>query len=102
MYYYFHEYNKNGDYFFFPFFFNNVNETTKYKSTDIDFELIVCNNELLWCQKSERIITSLEMEYDCGEKLLNILNNTHCANATTILNKAGTVLYSRTRKEKVD
>jgi len=102
MYYYFHECNKNGDYYFFPFFFNDIKEKNKYKSADIDFELMVYDNELLWCQKSERIITSLEMEYGCGEKLLNILNNTHCVNAEKILNKTGTVLYSRSRKEKVD
>ena len=63
---------------------------------------MVYDNQLLWCQKSERIITSLEMEYGCGEKLLNMLNNMHCVNTSTILNKAGTVLYSRTRKEKMD
>jgi hypothetical protein len=63
---------------------------------------MIYDNQLLWCQKSERIITSLEMEYGCGEKLLNMLNNTHCANAEKILNKAGTVLYSKTRKVKVD
>ena len=81
---------------FYPFLSDN--ENCENNSTDIDFELMVYNNELLWAQQSERIITSLEPE--CGEKLLQILNEAYCVNAVKILNKIGNVLYPR--KEKSD
>jgi hypothetical protein len=81
---------------FYPFLSDN--ELCENNSTDIDFELMVYKNELLWAQQSERIITCLEPE--CGEKLLHILNEAYCVNAVKILNKLGNVLYPR--KEKCD
>lgn len=88
--------NTSNNSTFYPFLSDNENCETN--TTDIDFELMVYNNELLWAQQSERIITCLEPE--CGEKLLQILNEAYCVNAVKILNKIGNVLYPR--KEKCD
>ena len=82
--------------YFFPFL--TVNELCENNTTDIDFELLVYKNELLWAQKSERIITSFEPE--CGEKLLQILNDAYCVNAVKILNKIGNTLHPK--KDKFD
>jgi len=81
---------------FYPFLSDN--ELCENKTTDIDFELTVYKNELLWAQQSERIITCLEPE--CGAKLLQILNEAYCVNAVKILNRVGNVLYPS--KEKCD
>jgi len=81
---------------FFPFL--STNENCEAKEVDIDFELIVYNNELLWAQKTETIITCLDP--DCGTELLKILNDAYCINAVKILNRVGNVLYPK--KEKVD
>jgi len=89
--------NTTDDYgHFYPFLSDN--ENCENNTTEIDFELMVYNNELLWAQQSERIITCLEPE--CGAKLLKILNDAYCINAVKILNKIGNVLYPR--KEKSD
>lgn len=87
---------ENNEWHFYPFL--SANEQCENSTTDIDFELIVYNNELLWAQQTERIITCLEPE--CGAKLLQILNDAYCINAVKILNKDGVVLYPR--KEKSD
>jgi hypothetical protein len=81
---------------FFPFL--STNENCEAKEVDIDFELMVYNNELLWAQKTESIITCLDP--DCGTELLKILNDSYCINAVKILNRVGNVLYPK--KEKVD
>jgi hypothetical protein len=81
---------------FFPFL--STNENCEAKKVDIDFELMVYNNELLWAQKTETIITCLDP--DCGTELLKILNDAYCINAVKILNRVGNVLYPK--KEKVD
>jgi len=81
---------------FFPFL--STNENCEAKEVDIDFELMVYNNELLWAQKTETIITCLDP--DCGTELLKILNDAYCINAVKILNRVGNVLYPK--KEKVD
>jgi len=81
---------------FFPFL--STNENCEAKEVDIDFELMVYNNELLWAQKTETIITCLDP--DCGTELLKILNDAYCINAVKILNRGGNVLYPK--KEKVD
>jgi len=79
---------------FLPFLSANEN----CQALEVDFELIVYNNELLWAQKTERIITCLDP--DCGTELLKIMNDGYCINAVKIVNKIGNVLYPR--KEKVD
>jgi len=81
---------------FFPYL--SANENIEAKEVDIDFELMVYNNELLWAQKTESIITCLDL--DCGTELLKILNDAYCINAVKILNRVGNVLYPK--KEKVD
>jgi hypothetical protein len=81
---------------FFPFL--STNENSKAQEVDIDFELLIYNNELLWAQKTENIITCLEPE--CGAELLKIMNDAYCINAVKILNKVGNLLYPK--KEKVD
>ena len=87
------EYQQNE---FFPFL--SVDENSKFLEIDIDFELIVYNNELLWAQKTKNIITRLEPE--CGAELLKNMNDAYYINAVKILNKVGNVLYPK--KEKVD
>jgi hypothetical protein len=85
-----------NEHYFFPFL--SLNEHCENKTTDIDFELMVYKNELLWAQKNERIITSLEPE--CGEQLLQMMNEAYCVNAVKILSSIGNVLYPK--KEKFD
>ena len=87
------EHQQNG---FFPFL--SIDKNSKAQEVDIDFELMVYNNELLWAQKTESIITCLEP--DCGEELLKIMNDAYCINAVKIINTVGNILYPR--KEKVD
>jgi hypothetical protein len=91
-----HYCDTNKDGYFYPFLTNN--RDCENNTTDIDFELMVYKNELLWAQKTERIITNLEPE--CGEKLLQILNDAYCVNAVKILNKIGNALHPR--KDKFD
>ena len=81
---------------FVPFL--SANDNCKSLEVDIDFELMVYNNELLWAQKTESIITYLDP--DCGAELLKIMNDAYCITAIKILNRLGNVLYPR--KEKVD
>lgn len=81
---------------FVPFL--SANEDCQPLEIDIDFELMVYNNELLWAQKTESIITYLDP--DCGTELLKIMNDAYCINAVKILNKIGNILYPK--KEKAD
>jgi hypothetical protein len=87
---------ENNEWKFYPFLSDN--KLCENNTTDIDFELMVYKNELLWAQQSERIITCLEPK--CGAKLLQILNEAYCVNAVKILNRVGNVLYPS--KEKFD
>jgi hypothetical protein len=63
---------------------------------NIDFELMVYNNELIWYQKTERLIDGLDGDY--GLQLLESLNLEARVNSIKIVNKIGNVLYPKKQK----
>jgi len=63
---------------------------------NIDFELMVYNNELIWYQKTEKLIDGLDGDY--GLQLLESLNYEASVNSIKIVNKIGNVLYPKKQK----
>jgi hypothetical protein len=68
-----------------------------YKSSDIEFELTIYKNELIWVQMNEKNITGLDGPH--GIDLLNSLNSEMKVNAIKIINKEGDILYPKKQKK---
>jgi hypothetical protein len=68
-----------------------------YKSADIEFELTIYNNELIWVQNNEKNITGLDGNH--GVDLLISLNSEMKVNAIKIINKYGDILYPKKQKK---